>query len=315
MAQEWANDLTERALAARPPALMLGMMRAEELDAAALRSLVAEALDVGVEWFDHADIYGSAWHGCEAHFGDALQANAGARAALKIQTKCGIVRGKSAYDLSYAHIVRQVEGSLRALRIDTIDSLLLHRPDALCEPDEVARAFDELEASGKVRAFGVSNHTARQIELLRGSVRQPLVVNQLQLSLAHAPAIAQGVAANIAGEPQSVMRDDGVLDYCRTTGIAVQAWGPLQSPIAAGSFLAAPEHAALNAELSRVAAEHGVSELEVAVAWISRHPARPTVVLGSTRPERVRAAVRGTGLPLSRGDWYGLFRAAGYQVP
>ncbi|WP_241095402.1 MULTISPECIES: aldo/keto reductase family oxidoreductase [unclassified Leucobacter] len=311
------RDMTDGQLesAARQPALMLGMMRAEELDAAALRALVSAALDVGVQWVDHADIYGSGWHGCEAHFGAALQSDAGARAALKIQTKCGIVRGESSYDLSYAHIVRQVEGSLRALRIDTIDSLLLHRPDALCEPDEVARAFDELEASGKVRAFGVSNHTARQIERLRGSVRQPLVVNQVQLSLAHAPAIAQGIAANIAGEEQSVMRDDGVLDYCRATGIAVQAWGPLQSPIAAGSFLGAPEHAALNTEISRVAAAHGVGELEVAVSWIARHPSRPAVVLGSTRPERVRAAVRGTTLELSRSDWYGLFRAAGYEVP
>lgn len=297
-----------------PPALMLGMMRAERLDHAELRRLVSAASDSGVHWFDHADIYGSSWHACEAHFGDALRLSAATRAEMQIQTKCGIVKGEAYYDLSYEHIMRQVEGSLRALRTDYIDSLLLHRPDALVQPDEVARAFDELEASGKVRAFGVSNYTARQIELLRASLRQPITVNQLQLSLSHAPSIAQGVSANIVNAPQSVMRDDGVLDYCRTTGISVQAWGPLQSTVAAGTFLGAPEHAELNAELSRIGALHGVGALEIAVAWIARHPVRPTVVLGSTQPERVAAAARGVAIELSRHEWYSLFRAAGYTV-
>ena len=209
-----------------------------------------------------------------------------------------------------------VDRCLERLETDYIDVLLLHRPDALVEPDEVARAFDELEASGKVRAFGVSNHTPMQIELLKRSVRQPLVANQLQLSITHAALVAQGTAMNMVGEEQSVTRDaGGVLDYCRLNDITVQAWSPFQAGFFTGTFLGSPEHAELNAVIDRLAAQYDVPPIAIATAWITRHPAQMQVVLGTTTPERVAGAALGSVLPLTRAEWYELFRAAGHIVP
>ena len=219
------------------------------------------------------------------------------------------------YDFSYEHIIQQVEGSLTALRTDYIDILLLHRPDSLAEPDEVARAFDELAAAGKVRAFGVSNHTPGQIELLKRSVTQPLVVNQLQLSITHAPLIAQGLAANMGDLAQSTSRDNDILDYCRLHDITIQAWSPLQARHFTGVFLDNPDYAELNAVIDRLAARYAVPPLAIATAWITRHPATMQVVLGTTNPERVQAAAQGSDLPLTRPEWYELFRAAGHTVP
>ena len=177
------------------PNVVLGLMRIQDLDDAGVRTLVASARDAGIDFFDHADVYGRDMHGCEQRFSEAMRLSPSEREQITIQTKAGIVREGPYFDFSYEHIIESVEGSLRALDTDYIDILLLHRPDALVEPDEVARAFDELEAAGKVRAFGVSNHTPRQIDLLKKSVRQPLVANQIQLSITHAPSIAQGVMA------------------------------------------------------------------------------------------------------------------------
>ena len=208
------------------------------------------------------------------------------------------------------------EESLRALRTDYLDILLLHRPDALVEPEEVARAFDELESSGKVRAFGVSNHTPRQIDLLKTAVRQPIVANQLQLSITHAPIVAQGVATNMAGLDQSVTLDGGgILDYCRINKITVQAWSPFQAGFFTGLFLGAPEYAELNAVIDRLAGQYDVPPIAIATAWITRHPANMQVVLGTTTPERVAGAAQGSDIPLTRAEWYELFRAAGYRVP
>ena len=198
------------------------------------------------------------------------------------------------FDFSYEHLVESVDGSLEALGTDYIDVLLLHRPDALVEPDEVARAFDELEAAGKVRAFGVSNHTPRQIELLKRSVRQPLVANQLQLSITHAPLVAQGVAANMAGLDQSLTLDGGgILDYCRLNDITVQAWSPFQAGFFTGRFLGSPDYPELNAVIDRLAAHYDVPPIAIATAWITRHPAEMQVVLGTTTPERVAGAAQG----------------------
>ncbi|MDF2580937.1 MAG: aldo/keto reductase, partial [Microbacterium sp.] len=191
------------------PNVVLGLMRIQDLDDDAVRTLVGTARYAGIDFFDHADIYGRDVHGCERRFAEAMQLTASEREKITIQTKAGIVREGPYFDFSYDHIVSAVEGSLRALDTDYIDILLLHRPDALVEPDEVARAFDELEAAGKVRAFGVSNHTPRQIDLLKKSVRQPIVANQIQLSITHAPSIAQGVAGNMQGEEQALTLDGG----------------------------------------------------------------------------------------------------------
>jgi len=298
----------------RVPNVVLGLMRIQHLDDDAVRTLLATARDAGIDMVDHADIYGDELHGCERRFAEAMALTPSQREELTIQTKCGIVKAGPYFDFSYEHIVSSVEGSLRALDTDYVDVLLLHRPDPLVEPDEVARAFDALESSGKVRAFGVSNHTPRQIDVLRRSVRQPIVANQLQLSLAHAEIVAQGVASNMAGRAQSVTVDGGgVLDYCRANDITVQAWSPFQS--ATGVLLGSPDHPELNAAIDRLAARYDVPPIAVATAWITRHPANIQVVLGTTTPERVAGAAQGSELPLTRAEWYELFRAAGHLVP
>lgn len=299
------------------PNVVLGLMRIAELDDDAIRRLIATARDAGIDFFDHADVYGGPLHECERRFAQALQLSAAEREQITIQTKCGIVSEDGPYfDFSYEHIVASVEGSLRALETDYLDILLLHRPDALVEPDEVARAFDELSESGKVRAFGVSNHTPGQIELLKASVKQTLVANQVQLSITHAPIIAQGVAANMQGTEQSLTLDGGgIIDYCRLNGITIQAWSPFQAGFFTGVFLDNPDYAELNAVIDRLAAVYDVSPIAIATAWITRHPANMQVVLGTTTPERVTAAAAGSDVPLTRAEWYELFRAAGYRVP
>ncbi|MFL1432986.1 MULTISPECIES: aldo/keto reductase [unclassified Nocardiopsis] len=298
------------------PNVVLGLMRIAEKSDDEIRTLVRTARDAGIDFVDHADIYGRTLHECERRFAEAMRLTPSERDAVTIQTKVGIVPEGPYFDYSYEHIVASVEGSLNALDTDRVDILLLHRPDALVEPEEVARAFDELEAAGKVRAFGVSNHTPRQIDLLRRYVRQPIVVNQLQLSITHAPIIAQGVAANMLGEPQSATLDGGgVLDHARLHDITVQAWSPFQAGFFNGVFLGSPEYPELNAVIDRLAAKYGVPPIAVATAWITRHPARMQVVLGTTTPERVTGAAQGSDLPLTRPEWYELFRAAGHRVP
>jgi len=298
------------------PNVVLGLMRIRDMDDDSVRNLVRTARDSGIDFLDHADVYGAELHGCERRFAEAMQLTPSQRAELTIQTKAGIVREGPYFDFSYEHIIESVEGSLRALETDYIDVLLLHRPDALVEPDEVARAFDELDASGKVRAFGVSNHTPRQIELLKRSVRQPIVANQVQLSITHSPLIAQGVAANMQGEEQSLTLDGGgILDYCRLNDITLQAWSPFQAGFFTGVFLGSEKYPELNAVIDRLAAQYDVPAIAIAVAWITRHPANMQVVLGTTTPERVAGAAQGSDIPLTRAEWYELFRAAGYRVP
>ncbi|WEO77510.1 aldo/keto reductase [Cryobacterium sp. SO2] len=296
------------------PNVVLGLMRIADKSNDEVRELVRTARDAGIDFFDHADIYGPERNGCERRFADAMQLTPSQRDEITIQTKTGIREGY--FDFSYEHIIESVDESLAALQTDRIDILLLHRPDALVEPAEVARAFDELEAAGKVRAFGVSNHTPRQIDLLKKYVKQPLVANQLQLSITHAPIIAQGVAANMAGEEQATTLDGGgILDYCRLNDITVQAWSPFQAGFFTGVFLGSPEYPELNAVIDRLAAAYDVPAIAIATAWITRHPAQMQVVLGTTSPERVAAAALGSEIPLTRAEWYELFRAAGYRLP
>jgi len=298
------------------PNVVLGLMRIQEKTDDEVRELVRTARDAGIDFLDHADVYGSDLHGCERRFAEAMQLTPSQRDELTIQTKTGIVGDGPYFDFSYEHIMESVDGSLAALDTDHIDILLLHRPDALVEPEEVARAFDELEAAGKVRSFGVSNHTPGQIDLLKKYVRQPLVANQLQLSITHAPIVAQGVAANMAGEQQSLTLDGGgILDYCRLNDITVQAWSPFQAGFFTGVFLGSPKYPELNAVIDRLAAAYDVPAIAIATAWITRHPAQMQVVLGTTSPERVAAAALGSEIPLTRAEWYELFRAAGYRVP
>jgi predicted oxidoreductase len=298
------------------PNVVLGLMRIQDKTDDEVRELIATARDAGIDFFDHADVYGSDLHGCERRFAEAMQLTPAQRDEITLQTKCGIVPDGPYFDYSYEHIISSVEGSLRALDTDRIDILLLHRPDALVEPEEVARAFDELEASGKVRAFGVSNHTPRQIDLLKSAVTQPLVANQLQLSITHAPIVVQGLAGNMQGLDQSLVRDGGgIVDYCRLNDITVQAWSPFQAGFFNGVFLGSPDYPELNAVIDRHAAAYDVPAIAIATAWITRHPADMQVVLGTTSPERVAGAALGSDIPLTRAEWYELVRAAGYRVP
>jgi predicted oxidoreductase len=293
--------------------VILGLMRISELDDDEIRALVAAARDAGINYFDHADVYGGD-HGCERRFGDAITFTAAERESVIIQTKVGIRDGF--WDFSKEHILESVDASLAALRVDHLDVLLLHRPDTLMEPEEIAAAFDQLETSGKVRHFGVSNQTPGQVELLKRSVRQPLAFNQVQLSITHAPMLAQGVAANMAGLDQSIDRDNGILDYARLHDITLQAWSPFQKGFFDGVFLGDRENFAdLNDALDEIAAAHGVTPTGIAVAWITRHPAHMQVVLGTTNPERVALSAAGSDVALSREEWYRLFTAAGHLLP
>ncbi|MDR6670353.1 aldo/keto reductase [Rhizobium sp. 1399] len=294
--------------------IILGMMRIANMSNGEIQQLVGGARDAGVTFIDHADIYGGAPHRCEARFGEAISLTAAEREKLVIQSKVGIRKGF--FDFSAEHILASVDQSLAALKTDYMDVLLLHRPDSLVEPEEVAAAFDTLKSAGKVRHFGVSNHTPGQVELLKTAVTQPLIVNQVQLSITHAPLIASGVAANMAGLDQSIDRDNGLLDYSRINGMMLQAWSPFQKGFFDGVFLDDRENFGdLNDAIDELAKAYGVTPTGIAVAWITRHPAKIQVVLGTTKPERVVEAAAGSSVSLTREEWYRLFRAAGHTVP
>jgi predicted oxidoreductase len=295
------------------PAVVAGLMRISKMSDAEIQTLVNSAVEAGINMIDHADIYGGD-HLCERRFGDAMQLSASQRETLMIQSKVGIRKGF--FDFSSEHILSSVDQSLKALRTDYLDVLLLHRPDTLVEPDDVAKAFDTLHAAGKVRHFGVSNQTPGQIELLKSAVKQPLLFNQVQLSITHAPLFAQGVAANMAGLDQSISRDNGLLDYSRLKGMVLQAWSPFQKGFFDGVFIGdRKDFAELNDALDELAAKYNVTPTGIAVAWITRHPANIQVVLGTTKPERIRESAAGASVPLTREEWYRLFRAAGHKLP
>ena len=236
------------------------------------------------------------------------------RESVFIQSKVGIRQGF--FDFSKEHILESVDGSLAALNAEYLNILLLHRPDTLVEPDEVADAFDTLHAAGKVLNFGVSNHTPGQTELLKRSVRQPLIVNQVQLSITHAPLISAGVAANWLRLDQSIDRDNGILDYSRLNGVTLQAWSPFQKGFFDGVFLGDREnYGELNKVIDELATTYDVPPAAIAVAWITRHPANMQVVLGTTNIGRVQDSAQGSDLPLTREEWYRLFTAAGHILP
>lgn len=290
--------------------LVLGCMRIANLDTAAVLELIETALEHGVNFFDHADIYGEGRS--EEVFAQALAQKKGLREKIFIQTKCGIRPGF--YDFSKEHILESVDGSLRRLRTDYIDVLLLHRPDTLMEPDEVAEAFTALEKAGKVRFFGVSNHNPMQIELLQQALPQKIMFNQLQFGPAHTGMIDAGINVNMLTDG-AVVRDGGVLEYCRLKGITIQAWSPLQFGFFEGVFLEHPDFQELNDVLQRIGDEQRVSKAAVAAAWILRHPAQMQIVVGTTNPGRLSDLCRATGVELSRQQWYEIYQAAGNELP
>lgn len=290
--------------------IALGCMRMEKLSVQEAAKLVNVALEQGITLFDHADIYGQGRS--EEIFGKVLAENKGMRERMRIQTKCGIRDGY--YDLSKAYILSAAEDSLKRLQVDCIDMLLLHRPDALMDENEVAEAFHQLEKSGKVRQFGVSNFNSAQLELLQSACREPIMVNQLQFGLMHAGMVAQGMETNTLSEG-GIMRDMAVLDYCRLKGITVQAWSPLQYGFFEGSFVDNEKFPGLNETLERMAKAFGVTKTAVAVAWILRHPANIQVIAGTMNVEHLKELCTAVHVHLSRKEWYELYEAAGHTLP
>ena len=291
-------------------AVALGCMRMAGLSTDDAARVIETAMDAGVNFFDHADIYGGGKS--EEVFAAALHKAGIARESVVLQSKCGIRPGY--YDFSRDYILSSVDGILRRLGTDYLDVLLLHRPDALAEPEEVAEAFDRLQTSGKVRRFGVSNHHPMQMELLQKYLSQRLIVNQLQFSPVHTGMVDCGLHVNMK-TANSVQHDGMVLDYCRLHGVTIQAWSPFQHGMIEGPFLTNPAFEPVSAAIRALAAQKGVTYSAVVAAWILRHPARMQVVAGSMNPARIADICKGAGLALSREEWYAVYRAAGNQIP
>jgi predicted oxidoreductase len=286
-------------------------MRIDGMGKGEAAKFVRAALDLGANFFDHADIYGAG--ACEELFADALKGAGAARGDVFIQTKCGIVPGKM-FDFSKKHIIASAEASLKRLKTDYVDAFLLHRPDALVEPEEVAEAFEELRAAGKALHFGVSNHKPSQLQLLQKYIKQPIVANQLQFGVAHAQMVTQGLRVNMLWDG-SEDHDGSVLDYCRLNDITIQAWSPLQHGYFDGVFLGDEKFPELNAAIDEIAGRHGVSNTTVAFAWILRHPAKIQPVTGTTSVARLTDCVKAADVSLSREEWYAIYCAAGNELP
>ncbi len=289
--------------------MVLGCMRIAKMEVKAVRALTETALEAGINLFDHADIYGKGES--EEVFGKALKGTS-LRERVVIQSKCGIRPGF--YDSSKEHILFSVEQSLKRLDTDQLDILLIHRPDALAEPQEMAEAFALLKNQGKVRYFGVSNHNPAQINLLQQALADKLLFNQLQLGLMHTPMIDQGINVNTHFDG-AMDRDNSVLAYCRQHGITVQAWSPFQYGFIKGVFLGNPDYPDINKALEEMAEKYSTTPTALAAAWILRLPQSMQVVVGTTKETRVREAAKAADITLSREDWYALYRAAGNKLP
>lgn len=296
--------------------IILGCMRINKLNIDELKHLVVYAYENGIDFFDHSDIYAGGL--CEKLFGMLIKEMPDLREKIKIQTKCGIVHDSlgrnAAFDFSYDHIISSVETSLKRMNIEYLDSLLLHRPDTLMEPEEVARAFDYLEEKGMVRNFGVSNQNPGQIELLKTCVKQPLTMNQMQFSIVECGMVAQGMNTNMVNK-LSYMHDDGVLEYSRINNMTIQAWSPFQIGFFEGTFIDNPEYAELNKKLAEYAEKFDVSKTAVATAWILRHPAKMQVLVGTTNVKHLHEILGYKKVELSRLDWYDIYLAAGHSLP
>ncbi|WP_455675370.1 aldo/keto reductase [Pradoshia sp.] len=294
------------------PAIAVGCMRIDAMEDRQLDSYLAFCLENGLNFFDHADIYGKGL--CEMKFGQAVKRLGIQREDIILQSKCGIVPGIM-YDFSKEHIVKSVDDILKRLDTEYLDVLVLHRPDALVEPEEVAEAFDILENSGKVRHFGVSNHKPMQIELLKKAVKQPLLVNQLQLSLPFSSMIANGLEANMQTEG-AVDRDGSVLDYSRLHDMTIQAWSPFQYGFFEGVFIGNQEKfPELNQTLTELAEKYDSTPTAIATAWILRHPAKIQMIAGTTNQGRMEEILNGSEIQLSREEWYRLYMSSGHILP
>ncbi|MGT2828811.1 aldo/keto reductase family oxidoreductase [Streptococcus hillyeri] len=290
--------------------ISLGCMRMAALEVADAEKVIATSLEAGINFIDHADIYGGGQS--EERFRDAVKNLGIAREDLILQSKCGIQRGY--FDFSKDHILNSVDGILKRLDTDYLDFLVLHRPDILVEPEEVAEAFSQLKQSGKVKHFGVSNQNRYQMELLQSYLDEPLAVNQLQLSPAHTPMFDFGVNVNMRNDA-GVNRDSGIVEYCRLNKVTIQAWSPFQIDLGKGLFSGNPDYKELNETISRYAEQYGVSDEAIIIAWILRHPAKMQAIIGSMNPDRIAKIAKATEVNLTRPEWYDIYRSAGNVLP
>ena len=293
--------------------IVLGMMRIEDKSVKEVEELVETALSVGINAFDLADIYGRGR--CEELLGLVLKNRPDLREKMWIQSKCGIrIEEFTYFDFSKDYIIKSVDGILQRLKIDHLDSLLLHRPDALMESDQVAEAFDLLYKQGKVRDFGVSNQNPMMMELLKKDVKQPLAVNQLQLSAAFTPGFESGFHVNME-DSQAAMRDGSIFEYCKLHDVVIQAWSVLQFGYFKGNFVGNEKFQALNQVLDRLATKYGVTSSTIAISWILRYPAKMQAVVGTTNPKHLIEASQATNFSLTRKEWYEIYLAAGNNLP
>ena len=293
--------------------IVLGMMRIEDKSVKEVEELVETALSVGINAFDLADIYGRGR--CEELLGLVLKNRPDLREKMWIQSKCGIrIEEFTYFDFSKDYIIKSVDGILQRLMLDHLDSLLLHRPDALMESDQVAEAFDLLYKQGKVRNFGVSNQNPMMMELLKKDVKQPLAVNQLQLSAAFTPGFESGFHVNME-DSQAAMRDGSIFEYCKLHDVVIQAWSVLQFGYFKGNFVGNEKFQALNQVLDRLAIKYGVTSSTIAISWILRYPAKMQAVVGTTNPKHLREVSQAANFSLTRKEWYEIYLAAGNNLP
>lgn len=293
--------------------IVLGMMRIKDKSVKEVEELVETALSVGINAFDLADIYGRGR--CEELLGLVLKNRPDLREEMWIQSKCGIrIEEFTYFDFSKEYILQSVDGILERLQVDYLDSLLLHRPDALMESDQVAEAFDLLYKQGKVRNFGVSNQNPMMMELLKKDVKQPLAVNQLQLSAAFTPGFESGFHVNME-DSQAAMRDGSIFEYCKLHDVVIQAWSVLQFGYFKGNFVGNEKFQALNQVLDRLAFKYGVTPSTIAISWILRYPAKMQAVVGTTNPKHLREVSQAANFSLTRKEWYEIYLAAGNNLP
>lgn len=293
--------------------IVLGMMRIKDKSVKEVEELVETALSVGINAFDLADIYGRGR--CEELLGLVLKNRPDLREEMWIQSKCGIrIEEFTYFDFSKDYIIKSVDGILQRLKIDHLDSLLLHRPDALMESDQVSEAFDLLYKQGKVRDFGVSNQNPMMMELLKKDVKQPLAVNQLQLSAAFTPGFESAFHVNME-DSQAAMRDGSIFEYCKLHDVVIQAWSVLQFGYFKGNFVGNEKFQALNQVLDRLAIKYGVTSSTIAISWILRYPAKMQAVVGTTNPKHLREVSQAANFSLTRKEWYEIYLAAGNNLP
>lgn len=293
--------------------IIMGCMRMPALSVSEAEVMIKTAMECGVNFFDHATCYADG--DAEVRFGDAFKQSGIKREDVIIQSKCGLCFDRNEFDWTKENILSSVDDSLRRLKMDYLDVLLLHRPDLIFEPEQVAEAFETLEKSGKVKYFGVSNVPTLQMELLMKYVKQPLVFNQLQFSLDQSQLIDHALYINNMSTDRSIDRDNGTLDFCRLHDITIQAWSPLQHGFFKGCFVDDPNFPELNAALKEVGDKYGVSKTAIAIAWIMRHPAKIQPIAGTMNPAHLRDICDASKVDLTHHEWYQLYLASGKNLP